>query len=108
MLAGTRTALARTALARRAYALALPALARTALALPALARLMLLQPVRARRAPDRPVVAQVPTVPVLAPLAWMGPARAAALPASRRLRRVSAGCLAWPWQPSRRGWPRPT
>jgi hypothetical protein len=85
-------AVTRTALARRAYAPAL-ALARTALALPALARLMLMQPVRARRAPVRPVVAQVPTVlrvPVLALPAWMGPRPAAPL-ASHRLRRVSAG-----------------
>ena len=78
MLAVTRTALARRASAQ---------------VLMTLARLMLTQPVRARRAPDRPVVAQVPTVlrvPVLALPAWMGPRPAAPL-ASHRLRRVSAG-----------------
>ena len=118
-LALARRALARRALARRASAQAAqvlamlawkwPTLLRTAPARRAssLARLALARrPARARWVPGRPVFAQVLTA-LPAILAWMGPVRAAALLASRRLRRVSAAYLARSRQPSRQDSPRP-
>ncbi len=116
MLAWTRPTLLRTAPARRASSLALArrpsslALARLAsslaLARLALARLVLRRPARARWVPGSPVFAQVLTA-LPAILARMGPVRAAALLASRRLRRVSAAYLARSRQPSRQDSPRP-
>jgi hypothetical protein len=111
MLARTRPTLLRTAPARRASSLARLVLARLvlarlALARLALARLVLRRPARARWVPGRPVFAQVLTA-LPAILAWMGPVRAAALLASRRLRRVSAAYLARSRQPSRQDSPRP-
>ena len=103
MLARTRPTLLRTAPARRASSLAL---ARLALVRLALARLALRRPARARWVPGWPVFAQVLTA-LPAILARMGPVRAAALLASRRLRRVSAAYLARSRQPSRQDSPRP-
>jgi hypothetical protein len=101
MLAWTRPTLLRTAPARRASSLARLALARLALT-----RLALTRPTRGRWVPGRPLFAQVLTA-LPAILAWMGPVRAAALLASRRLRRVSAAYLARSRQPSRQDSPRP-